>query len=152
MNSRDWAKIYNDIALDLGLSQPDDYLASEILSGMLGDRSRISNLDPFIGQPANVYGNGPMLARDMEESPRGLEIVADSAISTYLKHRGVPDIIVTDLDGNMSEIIECSLSGSLVVIHAHGDNIGRLNEFVPSIQGRVIGTTQNSPLWNVFNF
>jgi len=152
MNFREWQKFYQEIALDLDISQVDDYRASEILSGILGARSRISNLDQYIGLPANVYGNGPFLEKFMQDTPNGLEIVADSAITTYLKHRDAPDIIVTDLDGDIRSIMDCARTGSLVVVHAHGDNIERLEKFVPSIEGKVIGTTQNTPLWNVFNF
>ncbi len=152
MNPREWQEFYQAIALDLGISQVEDYRASEILSGLLGSKSRISNLDPYMGLPANVYGNGPFLEKCMLDVPDGLEIVADSAIKTYLDHRDPPDIIVTDLDGDIRSIIECSKSGSLVVVHAHGDNKERLREYVPLIEGKVIGTTQNAPLWNVFNF
>ncbi len=67
----------------------------------------------------------------------------------------VPDVICTDLDGNSEadiekEILACE-KGSIVLIHAHGDNIDKLERYVPRFK-RFIATTQARPFGKVYNF
>jgi uncharacterized Rossmann fold enzyme len=67
----------------------------------------------------------------------------------------LPEVICTDLDGNSEadiekEILACE-QGSLVLIHAHGDNIDKLEKYVPRFK-RFIATTQARPFDKVFNF
>ncbi len=50
----------------------------------------------------------------------------------------VPEIICIDLDGNSKtdiekEILACE-KGSIVLIHANGDNIYKLEKYVPHIK------------------
>ena len=61
----------------------------------------------------------------------------------------VPEVICTDPDGNSEadiekEILACS-RGSIVLIHAHGDNMDKLEKYVPRFR-RFIATTQASLL------
>jgi uncharacterized Rossmann fold enzyme len=67
----------------------------------------------------------------------------------------VPEVICTDLDGNSEadiekEILACE-QGSLVLIHAHGDNMDKLKKYVPRFK-HFIATTQAKPFDNVYNF
>ena len=55
----------------------------------------------------------------------------------------IPDIIVTDLDGNEDTIKKISKTKSIFVIHAHGDNIEKL-QMVKKMKN-CIGTTQTNP-------
>ncbi len=80
------------------------------------------------------------------EDPEGYVIVADSALNYY---GGRFDMIVSDLDGPIDRIIDNT--GSIKVIHAHGDNIYKLRDTVPRLKGMVLGTTQSIPLKNVMN-
>jgi uncharacterized Rossmann fold enzyme len=56
---------------------------------------------------------------------------------------------VTDLDGRIEDIIEACNRGSIVVIHAHGDNIDAMLKWVPKImennEAKVFGTSQVEP-------
>jgi uncharacterized Rossmann fold enzyme len=63
----------------------------------------------------------------------------------------IPNIIVTDLDGNMDDEAKANDLGAIMVVHAHGDNMDALGEELPRLK-RVIGTTQSTPLSNVYNF
>ncbi len=83
---------------------------------------------------------------DPSNSPDGYVIVADSALDHYT---GRCDMIVTDLDGPMDKIMKDE--DSIKVVHAHGDNIEKLREYVPKLRGLVLGTTQSIPLRNVRN-
>jgi hypothetical protein len=65
--------------------------------------------------------------------------------------KAVPDVIVTDLDGIVGDIVSAQQQGSMIVIHAHGDNIEQLKKFVPEFSAAV-GSTQVAPRPNVYNF
>ncbi|HEX7627608.1 MAG TPA: 6-hydroxymethylpterin diphosphokinase MptE-like protein [Candidatus Methanoperedens sp.] len=78
-------------------------------------------------------------------------IAADGATSVLMNNAITPDIIVTDLDGNMDDEAKANELGAIMVVHAHGDNIDALGEELPRLK-RVIGTTQSKPLDNVYNF
>jgi len=148
----DWNHIYEEIASDLGFSKDLDYRSSIVLSSILGESSNLKRIDRFRRKNAYVVGNSPDVREYIEKRPGEVSIVADSAIDTYYEIAGVPDIIVTDLDGNVPLILKCSVNGSLIVLHAHGDNIDLVREWSYMFLGRSIGTTQNAPLWNIFNF
>jgi len=105
-----------------------------------------------------VFGAGPSLEADLREVIReGLlqktvTIVADGATTAFVEKSGTaPSIIVTDLDGTVSDIIYAQNLGSIVVIHAHGDNIDKLKRHVPEFS-KAIGSTQVHPRSNVHNF
>ena len=78
-------------------------------------------------------------------------IAADGATEMCLDVGIIPDFVVTDLDGNYQSLIRAHLEGSIMVIHAHGDNIDKISSQVPYFSN-AIGTTQNFPLNNVYNF
>jgi uncharacterized Rossmann fold enzyme len=60
-------------------------------------------------------------------------------------------VIVTDLDGVVSDIVSAQKQDSIIVIHAHGDNIEQLQQFVPDFS-YAVGSTQVEPRPNVYNF
>lgn len=78
-------------------------------------------------------------------------IAADGATEMCLDLGIIPDFVVTDLDGDYESLVRAHSGGSIMVIHAHGDNIDKITSQVPSFSN-VIGTTQNFPLKNVYNF
>ena len=78
-------------------------------------------------------------------------IAADGATAVLLGRGIVPDIVVTDLDGTFSAILEANLEGSIVVVHAHGDNLDALNRYVPKLE-KIIGTVQCRPPSGLYNF
>lgn len=140
------------ISGDLDFSTEQDYECSQILSSILGSRSRLSNLDNYIADAYSIVGNGPELEDALSGLGTDTVIVAGSAISSFMDHFSYPPILVTDLDGDAGRIIEASSNGTLVVVHGHGDNITAIRKVVPDLQGEIVGTTQNNQLWNVFNF
>ncbi|MEE8401643.1 MAG: 6-hydroxymethylpterin diphosphokinase MptE-like protein, partial [Candidatus Hydrothermarchaeaceae archaeon] len=94
-------------------------------------------------------GAGPSLER-LKEVPEGTSIAADGATSFFIDNGLVPDIIVTDLDGKIEDLLLANRKGSIVVIHAHGDNIPALKyarEF-----NAPLGTTQAEPFGRLYNF
>ena len=64
----------------------------------------------------------------------------------------VPDIVVTDLDGDVESQIEASEKGAVTLIHAHGDNIDLIMRYAKEFTGKVILTTQSRPDLVLYNF
>jgi len=78
-------------------------------------------------------------------------IAADGAASA-LMHRGIrPHIVVTDLDGNPSDICRASHEGSILVLHCHGDNISEVRRWFPRLSN-VVPVTQTEPTSAVSNY
>jgi 2-amino-4-hydroxy-6-hydroxymethyldihydropteridine diphosphokinase len=78
-------------------------------------------------------------------------IAADGATEMCLDLGIIPDFVVTDLDGDRESLNRADSGGSIMVVHAHGDNFDKISSQVPYFSN-VIGTTQNLPLKNVYNF
>ena len=96
-----------------------------------------------------VFGAGYSLEKSImshkEKFTDKLKIVADGATSALMNNDILPDIIVTDLDGKISDQLEANSKGSIVVIHAHGDNMDNVKRYVSRFNGDIIGTTQINP-------
>ncbi|MDP2841723.1 MAG: DUF115 domain-containing protein [Candidatus Methanoperedens sp.] len=154
MEFEDWEPLYKEILLDFGWSREKDEEAAMQLSRLLaGKTSDLSILKKRIeGKDVLVCGNALTLSNDLDKinTERYLIIAADGATSTLLEKGIVPDMIVTDLDGYIPDEIEANRKGALMVVHAHGDNMKRL-EAVRDMKD-VVGTTQAAPLTNVYNF
>ncbi len=154
MDFKQWEPIYEEILRDFGWSRERDEEAARVLSRLLSVKSiDLTVLKKKIkGKKALVCGKASTLSSDLDKIERNnyVIIAADGATSTLLGKGIIPDIIVTDLDGNMHDEIEASRRGALMVVHAHGDNMDRLS-IVDELKN-VIGTTQSAPLDNVYNF
>ena len=78
-------------------------------------------------------------------------ISADGATTALIEERISPDIVATDLDGNMDDILLANLRGANIAVHAHGDNLDAVIKYTPFFSN-VIGTTQAQPVGNIYNF
>ena len=78
-------------------------------------------------------------------------VAADGATTAMIEEKIVPDIIVTDLDGTIDDILAANLKGANIVVHAHGDNSDKITTITPFFTN-VLGTTQAQPVGNVYNF
>jgi len=156
MDFTSWQPLYEEILQDLGFSRAEDERAALLLSHLL--EGKISPGSDALkraisGKHVLVCGNGPNLVEDLGrlDLERYVVIAADGATTIVMDTGRIPDIIVTDLDGDVEREIEASEQGSLVVVHAHGDNMSKLLRYVPQLTN-IIGSTQAVPLQNVFNF
>ena len=61
-----------------------------------------------------------------------------------------PDIVVTDLDGDMASLKKAGRTNTIMIVHAHGDNSENIH-FVKNFKN-CIGTTQTKPVGKVHNF
>jgi len=174
MRNSDWRAIYEDILKDFGFDEERDKEAMRIASEIMGHRAidslRVQNeLEERIkGKEAIICGNAPCLETDIrakglerEPSQRGRVIIAaDGATSVLIRDAILPDVIVSDLDGYIPDIIYANRLGSMVIVHAHGDNIEMLKKVLPALNANVICTAQSSPITphghasntNIFNF
>jgi uncharacterized Rossmann fold enzyme len=156
MEFEEWEPVYSRILEDMGFSREEDERAALILSRML-DPSRTAHTsvlhELICGKDVLVCGNAPGLKDELGSVDTGnyVVIAADGAAAIVFDSGVVPDIIVTDLDGDVEKEITANSRGSLMVVHAHGDNIDKLERFVPLLD-RIIGSTQSTPLDNVYNF
>jgi uncharacterized Rossmann fold enzyme len=142
----------------MGYDRDRDEVVAYQLSSMLEQRedqlTPLEDLRSMIAeQHVFVFGDGPTLEEDIQGFDfRSLKIAADGATTKLMDREILPDIIVTDLDGRVEDQVEANRQGAIVIIHAHGDNQDLVKEWVPRFEGRVLGTTQSSPLDNVHNF
>lgn len=154
MRWEEWSKFYGRILEEFGYSREEDERAARILSEISrGKRIPLSSVRMLIhGADVVVCGNGPNLRDDVLNVDRSkVFIAADGATSTLVKEGIIPQLIVTDLDGNVHDIIGCNRMGSIVVVHAHGDNIDKLVQYVPKLSS-ILCTTQSQPFDEVYNF
>ena len=151
MNFTEWAPLYREILQEFGFSEEADKEAARLLNELLPENPPLDRLEALIsGKTVNVFGAGPSL-EEITKFPEGTSIVADGATSFFMENGEVPDIIVTDLDGKMEDIIEANKKGSLIVVHAHGQNIPEIKKYAGEFDSP-IGTTQAEPFGRLYNF
>ncbi|MFP4655401.1 MAG: 6-hydroxymethylpterin diphosphokinase MptE-like protein [Methanohalobium sp.] len=152
-----WGPIYQEILDDFEFNRKDDERSAIILSDLLSGLPNVDDISVLRrvieGKDVLVCGNALTLADDLGAFvlENYIVIAADGATEVLMNIGIVPDIIVTDLDGNVEKEICANQKGSFMVVHAHGDNTDKLKKYVPRLNG-VIGTTQSNPLYNVYNF
>ncbi|VVB94477.1 6-hydroxymethyl-7,8-dihydropterin pyrophosphokinase [uncultured archaeon] len=162
MKFEEWEPIYNLILEDMHFDRLYDERSARLLSKMLEMKARKKIPDvvevevvrkAIQGKDVLVCGKAPRLKDDIKniDVKKYVVITADGATSVLLNAGITPDIIVTDLDGNMDDEARANEKGAIMVVHAHGDNMDALSAEVPRLK-RVIGTTQSKPLKNVYNF
>ncbi|HJJ31850.1 MAG TPA: DUF115 domain-containing protein [Methanocorpusculum sp.] len=154
MKPEEWEPYYTRILDYFGFSREDDEKAAQILSSLL-PRDNIEDLKKLLdGANVIVAGNAPCLKKDIKETDfSGCCIIAADAAARTLHAQGIqPDIVFTDLDGLDDDVLEMNEKGTLLAVHAHGDNIPLLKSWVPKMNGMIIGTTQSMPFANIYNF
>ena len=158
MRLESWEPQYRAILEDFGFSRSLDEEAAELLRELLQGRenSLLAAEALLSGRRAVVCGNAPCLSRELEDMRDGevdnaVFLAADGATVSLLEHGILPAIVVTDLDGSFPAILKANKLGSIVVVHAHGDNLEALKRYVP-ILDRVIGTAQCRPQEGLYNF
>jgi uncharacterized Rossmann fold enzyme len=153
MRLEGWEQKYREILREFGINRKDDLRAAKLLNLFLGDVVSLNTLERRIrSKTVFVVGAGPSLSSCMV--PLGkfkhiTKIVADGATRALIENGIRPDIVVTDLDGNLEYLKKASKTATMIV-HSHGDNIGVL-PFVLLFK-RCIGTTEGKPFGKIRNF
>lgn len=149
-----WKKRYLLILKELNYSQKKDKESAIILDSILKKTNTADKILKLInGKTVFVIGSGPSLSNaipKLKKLKKSIKIAADSSLKPLVDNGIIPDIVVTDLDGDENTIKKIAKTKSIFVIHAHGDNIEKL-EMVKKIRN-CIGTTQSNPFNKIQNF
>ena len=149
-----WEKRYFSILKEMDYSEKKDKESALVLDSILKKTDAIEKVREIIqGNTVFVIGSGPSLSSaipKLKKLKKSIKIAADSSLEPLIDNGIIPDIIVTDLDGNEDTIKKISNTKSIFVIHAHGDNIEKL-QIVKKMKN-CIGTTQTNPFNKVQNF
>jgi uncharacterized Rossmann fold enzyme len=152
MDYTTWEPFYRTIAQEFHFSYERETQAALLLNSLLHNKQRcpVSALEHLLNnQEIIICGAGPSLSTSLityqEKLRKNLVITADGATTAVLEQGRIPDIIVTDLDGKVSDQINACKQGCIVIIHAHGDNTDLLQRYVPQFPGLLMGTTQIDP-------
>lgn len=156
MEYAEWEPVYRQIAAEFGFSPPQDAAAARRLWELVKLKRLCppSCLRSRIGEEVTVCGDAPSLEVELRRHPLvGTVIAADGATSVLLHSLGrVPDLIVTDLDGDVVDQLSANAQGAVAVVHAHGDNVEATQRYVPRFQGLLAPTTQVAPFEGVHNY
>jgi uncharacterized Rossmann fold enzyme len=149
-----WDEYYVRILDYFGFSREDDEEAARLLSSILPGNDISLLTDTISGSDIIVAGNAPSLPDDIKKTDfEGKIVIAADAAARVMKKGGViPNIVFTDLDGLDDDVLEMNEAGTILAVHAHGDNMPLVKSWVPKMKGPVVGTTQSTPLENVYNF
>jgi 2-amino-4-hydroxy-6-hydroxymethyldihydropteridine diphosphokinase len=147
----EWEPYYLQILADFGFDRAADEEAARVLDRLLPHDS-LPLLEAAIrGKAVTVCGNAPSLDRDLDRLT-GVVVAADRAADRLFRQGIRPAVITTDLDGATEEFVEMNRRGTVIVVHAHGDNIPLLRRWVPHFPGPLVGTTQARPVGCIHNF
>ncbi len=149
-----WKMRYSDILKEFKYDRKKDQESAILLNSILTK----SNVDKKIinlvkGKTVLVIGSGPSLSTaipKLKNYKKSIKIAADSSIKPLVENGIIPDIIVTDLDGDENTLKKIAKTKSIFVVHAHGDNIEKL-EFAKKFKN-CVGTTQSTPFNKIQNF
>lgn len=152
----DWFPYYQEIRQEFGYSTEKDQEAAIILSKMIKRKALDLKVlqKKITGRQVMIIGAGPGLEKNIafvKKNTKFVKVVADSAVQFLIQKNVKPHIVVTDLDGNHIFLQRAEKMGSIIVVHAHGDNVNILKKMVPKFK-HLIGSTQIKPVENVYNF
>ncbi len=149
-----WAPLYRRISEELGLPFEREEAAFARLRELLPPEARQRPLERVArrlkGREVVVVGlapdsGPPPLWRRPAGAARLAVVAADGATTACLTAGLVPDVIVTDLDGPVPAELAANQRGSLVVVHAHGDNQAAVAEWMPQFPGELVGSWAGPP-------
>lgn len=151
MEFKDWEPHYCEILAYFGFDRAGDEEAARLLASLMPRDNLLSLAALACDKPVTVCGNAPCL-KDELDNINGVVFAADAASDVLDAHGIRPDAVFTDLDGASDRLLELNKEGTIVVLHAHGDNIALLKYWTPRFEGPLVGTTQSTPLTHVHNF
>ncbi len=153
MNFEEWEPHYREILDYFGFSREDDEAAARILASLIPRDDLVALSTLCRGNDVTVCGNAPCLKSELKMiAGSSVVFAADAAADVLVKNGIRPAAVFTDLDGASDCLLDMNAAGTIVVVHAHGDNIPLLKHWVPKLSGLIVATTQAAPLPHVHNF
>ena len=154
MTIKGWESKYREILKDFGYSRKKDIQSCKLLDSLLPKKTRVIQIKDLIeNKPVFVVGAGPSLPSCipiLKKHRKITKIVADGAVRAIIENGLKPDIVVTDLDGDIKSLKKAGRTNTLMIVHAHGDNTDKIH-LVKNFKN-CIGTTQTKPFGRVHNF
>lgn len=154
MSLKGWQEKYEEILTEFGYDKSQELKSATILNSILKTGPPIRKLERRIrNKTVFVIGAGPSLSSSLpylKKFRRITKIVADGATKGLIENGIKPDVVVTDLDGNIEFLRRAADAKSVMVVHAHGDNI-QLLPYAISFS-YCIGTTEGKPFGKIRNF
>ncbi len=151
MEFEDWEPHYCEILSYFGFDRKGDEEAARLLASLMPRDNLLSLAALTCDNPVTVCGNAPRLKNELDKI-QGVVFAADAAADVLDEHGIRPDAVFTDLDGASDRLLALNKEGTIVVVHAHGDNIALLKYWIPRFEGPLVATTQGTPLPHVHNF
>ncbi|MGI0093182.1 MAG: 6-hydroxymethylpterin diphosphokinase MptE-like protein [Nitrosotalea sp.] len=149
-----WQQKYLEILKEFNYDRSREIKSAKILSSFLKNKFQMNILERKIkNKIVFVIGAGPSLGHSLihlKKFKSFTMIVADGATQAMLENNMIPDIIVTDLDGNIEFLRKSSELKSIMIVHSHGDNIKKL-PYAISFR-YCIGTTEDKQFGKIKNF
>jgi len=149
-----WTTRYNEIVNDFDYSKKKDIQSSRLLDSLLSKKTRIAELKKLIeNESIFIIGAGPSLLSCipiLKKYNKITKIVADGATRALIENNLKANIVVTDLDGNIPALKRVGKTNTIMVVHAHGDNLEKL--YIAKNFKKCIGTTQAKPFGKIHNF
>ena len=149
-----WKIKFKQIRKEFGYSEKEDLHSAKKLNLLLKRKNSKKEFQNIIkGKTVFIIGAGPSLSKSLKhikKSKNITKIVADGAVRALLGENIKPDILVTDLDGDLESIKKIGKTKIPIIVHAHGDNYDKL-EIVKKISN-VTGTTQTREFGKLENF
>ena len=135
-----WWKFQNEINSQFNFSEVREEIAARLVSRLNYTKSSLQS--SFVNREFVLVGAG---LTESDTLPEKNLIVADGALRGCLNRDVVPEWVISDLDGYISDILWASQNGSKIIIHAHGDNLARVSLYSNQINPECITTTYPSP-------
>ena len=154
MTIHGWKTRFREIRRDFGYSEREDLRSAKKLNSLLKNKASKKQLQKMIeNKTVIVIGAGPSLSKSLKflkKSKNVTKIVADGAVRGLLEKNIKPDILLTDLDGDMKSIARIGKTKIPVIVHAHGDNYDKLD--MVGKFSNIIGSTQTDSFGKMENF
>ena len=165
MDINEWEEWYKEILNDFGFDRDGDEETADLLDKIL-DKHGCLTIDELYDEIVYkkkgdttkfiIFGAGPSLKKHIELIKNYnlndyVLIAADGATTALLEEDIIPDIIATDVDGKISDLLTANANGAYFVIHGHGNNRENIEMWTDSFN-KVLGTTQSIPVGNLYNF
>ena len=156
-----WETYYKQILNDFGFERKDDEKTAQVLDDLLFNQECLTLEDLHekvdFSTKFIIFGAGPSLKEHIKKIKEEYDlteyvlIAADGATTALVEEKIVPDIIATDLDGKIDDILYSNTEGACLIIHAHGNNLDSILKYTPFFDN-VLGTTQAQAHGNLYNF
>ena len=164
MDFNEWEGWYKEILDTLGFSREGDEKTAELLDKILDEKGCLT-IEQFFDEMMEkkdtsefiVVGAGPSIKKHIKYVKENYDlndyliVSADGATTAMLEDDLVPDIVATDLDGKMEDLLAANSLGSYFVIHAHGNNEELIDNWTTKFD-KILGTTQSVPIGHLYNF